>query len=1205
MDFKKDYSCYKSIIKWLPSLVWLALMLFKTVLIAQTPLRIFEQVGLNDKGRPFYTSITQDIMTDRLGRIWYSTIGSGIIRYDGYNYQQFQYDWQDSTTISGNRVVRLIEDKDGNIWTVSYTGVDRLNVRTGKFTRFGMPKQTKRVNAIHQCTPSTFLLGTDNGLWELDANTKQFVLWTHKGVVDSAGASKRILDFHQDQSGRFRAASSAGVLVLYPNERSYDLFPVSITNKPDCKKIFQTQKGLFWVATESGLFQYFPESQTFAPSGLPDSISNYRFTDIEEGPDASLWLSGGLGVIHWIPSTKTVEHFYSPDKSQGLFPGVVGAICLDRLGNLWLSTKSGLRKTNIKPPSFQLYQVVQGRDERANQICWAINDALGGLLLYNGVQLHYANKLGTEPELIALPAGKRLLSFSNYAGKTPEGDICVSWANGGLGVWNPMQKKFKMVLSDTCFNGKAIQTQCYDRDNKDLMWVGTADGLWQIQRKTGVKKYFQPTAFVNQNRTINEIADDGKGGLWCQMIGGIAYFDRRTEQFTMLDRHYISSDSLIIGEILDIAVDHQGTLWVAYLGGLAKILRSAAGTFNYTAFTSRNGLPDNSLTALEIDDEGYIWIGFNNPFLVRMHPQTYEMVYCDIMNAVSTRPHIRKALHQSTGGSFYYFAMDGLVVFNPLHMRRDSIPPELVLTSVIVNNKRQDIQAEFTKEIVLNAADNAIAFEFVGIHLSSPNFIRYQYQLLGYDTGWVNCPSDLRRVGYTNLTSGGYRFLLRAANPDGVWSEPKEMIRFIINPYFWQTSWFRFLIIMIVSAILYGVLYNRLQQRRLLEEKTIAEQSARYKSQFLANMSHEIRTPMNAILGLSRLLDESTLDIRQKKFMNAIRHSSEDLLRIVNDILDYSKIESGQFTFHAEPFDLFEVINLHVQEPFAFYAEEKGIGFSINIEKNVPSPLIGDAVRLTQILTNLIGNAIKFTDSGKVMLTVSRVGTDESPVKIQFVVTDTGTGIPMDKQTQVFERFNQLHAGDATAKGGTGLGLSIAKQLVEQQGGGIILTSQVGQGTSVSFWLDFLLPEEDENAKRIVNKLDLSKLQNITVLLVEDTYFNQLLALELLTTKVEGIQIEVAENGQIALDKLVSNTFDLILMDVKMPVMDGLEATRRIRAFSLDHPSRNIPIVGLTANAIPDELEKCTQAGMDYWVTKPIQADELLSAMQQAIEKKR
>jgi ligand-binding sensor domain-containing protein len=239
---------------------------------AQIPLRIFESVGWQDNGRQFYTSISTDVITDQVGRVWYGTIGSGMIRYDGYNYKQFQYDWQDSTTISGNRVVKLLEDTDGNIWSVSYTGVDRLNVRTGKFTRFGRPPNTKRVNAIQQVTATTFLVGTDEGLWELDANTHKFVAWTPKVGV---AVPSRILDFHRDQSGQLRAASTTGILLLYPNEKSFDVIKVSSSKEPGCLKIFQSKQGTFWILTASGLLRYVAENHKFEYAGLPDSISTF------------------------------------------------------------------------------------------------------------------------------------------------------------------------------------------------------------------------------------------------------------------------------------------------------------------------------------------------------------------------------------------------------------------------------------------------------------------------------------------------------------------------------------------------------------------------------------------------------------------------------------------------------------------------------------------------------------------------------------------------------------------------------------------------------------------------------------------------------------------------------------------------------------------------------------------------------------------
>ncbi len=1184
----------------------LQLLLYCTLLLgsvrlsfAQTPLRIFEPVGMSDKGRQFYASVTQDVLTDRLGRVWYSTLGSGVIRYDGYNYRKFQYDRLDTTTISGNRVTRLYEDAEDNIWTICFDGVDRLNIRTGRFSRFGMPPGVKRVYAIAQYTAAVFLIGTNAGIWELDAISKKFTPWAQT-------EGNTVYLFHQDAVGQWRAASANGLCMVFPDQKRCDVVPVLAPDAPEplwFNKIFQNSSGQLWVNSAEGLLQYLPEKQQFIYAGLPDSMRHYQFAGMAEAPDGSLWLGGNKGLVHWNSATGFTEHFYANGKWQHILPEYVSNMSLDRLGNLWMGVRIGLLKTNIFTPNYQLYQVQNGRDLPVNMVYWSAKDERGGMLMFNGNTLHYATQLGKKPDVVPLPPGKNLLPFSNHVARTPDDKVRVSWLQGGLGEWNPVLKKFGVALPDTSFGGEPIQGQFYDPTDPDLLWIGTARGLWRVNQKTGKKKCFVPIPFLQQNTTVVEVTAAGDDGLWCQLFGGIGYFDKVTEQFTMIDQHVVSRDSLVTSEILDIISDRNQALWVAGMGGLSKIEKTTQGHFRSTAFDVGDGLPDNSPHSLEIDGEGYIWVGFNSAFLVRIHPASHQMMYYDLMNSVLSRPHIRKSLSRSEAGLFYDFSQDGLIVFDPLHIRRDTNPPAIVLTEIVVNNTPLPIQAEYTREIILNPDENAVAFEFVGIFMNSPYAIQYQYRLMGYDTGWVNCPNDLRRAGYTNLVPGRYRFLVRAANPDGVWSKDTELIQVVINPAFYQTSWFRFLILIVISAIIYGVLYNRVQQRQLREDKVIAEQSARYKSQFLANMSHEIRTPMNAILGLSRLLDESKLDTRQKKYLQAIRYSSEDLLRIVNDILDYSKIESGQFTFHPAPFDLQEMLHHHIEQPFLFRATEKGIGFRLERDKETPVALMGDAVRLTQILTNLVGNAIKFTDKGNVVLQVICLNKDTESAHIQFVVTDTGPGIPTDQIEQVFERFSQVNTGGDTDKGGTGLGLSIAKQLVEQQGGHILLESEAGKGTTVSFDLLFPVVETPPGLAGQAPQQTRTGLLNTRILLVEDTYFNQLLATELLTSRIEGVKIDIAENGQVALEKLQTNTYDLVLMDVKMPVMDGLEATRRIRSMPGDAAYRTIPIVGLTANAVPDELEKCRQAGMDYWVTKPVQADELLAILEKAMHK--
>lgn len=424
------------------------------------------------------------------------------------------------------------------------------------------------------------------------------------------------------------------------------------------------------------------------------------------------------------------------------------------------------------------------------------------------------------------------------------------------------------------------------------------------------------------------------------------------------------------------------------------------------------------------------------------------------------------------------------------------------------------------------------------------------------------------------------------------------LVGFVMLPFgylYWQSDWVRFLILIMVSVVFQALLGTRLKQHQHLREKELEAQNARYKSQFLANINHEIRTPMNAILGLSRMFDASGLNDKQREFLEIIQNASEDLHRIVNDMLDYSKIESGQFSFQYKPFKI-NTLLLDLEKRFAFMAEEKGLSFEVQRLPYTALVLLGDPVRLSQILGNLISNAIKFTEKGRVRLLIHATAGSDDSMLFEFSVDDSGIGIPSEKLELVFESFSQLNEVSTPARGGAGLGLTIAKQLVEQQGGQIYIQSAVNQGTAVSFSLRFKIPEQPKSGVSPIVPTQANQLNNLRILLVEDAVINQMLALELLRSQIDQVSVDIAENGQQALDMLENQSFDLVLMDVKMPVMDGLEATRRIRAHR-NARIRNTPVIGLTAYAVPFELEKCRLAGMDSWVTKPIDSELLVQVM--------
>lgn len=397
-----------------------------------------------------------------------------------------------------------------------------------------------------------------------------------------------------------------------------------------------------------------------------------------------------------------------------------------------------------------------------------------------------------------------------------------------------------------------------------------------------------------------------------------------------------------------------------------------------------------------------------------------------------------------------------------------------------------------------------------------------------------------------------------------------------------------------------------ISNRQLTSAKEVAERASESKSQFLANMSHEIRTPMNGVLGMADLLARTSLEERQRRYVSNIRLSGENLLTVINDILDFSKIEAGKFHLDKHDFNLRKIVEDQMGL-FADGAHQKELTFSHSIADEIPSRVRGDSNRVRQILVNLVGNAIKFTDQGEIAVRLFQTDISGHTLRMRLEVSDTGIGIAAEDQPRLFNSFQQADNSPSRQYGGTGLGLSIVKQLANLMDGDVGLISTPGKGSTflVDFSLEIAADKDDEKAENqpplystagdgLSSSASQSSL-NARILLAEDNEINQLVAVEHLETF--GCSVHVATNGRQAVDACQNGQYDLILMDCQMPEMDGFQAVQLIRKYEND-TGRRTPIVALTAHALPEDRQKCLEAGMDDSLSKPFKAEQLFSIME-------